>query len=68
MLRSYVVEADGTFLGAVVPLPAGFRFVATDLRVEMLDGSFWPSLADAQRVASQLFRTGRLPDVKPRAA
>jgi hypothetical protein len=32
-----------------------------DLRVEELDGSIWPTLADASRLARQLYHTGRLP-------
>lgn len=61
MLKSHVIEVDGAFLGAAVLLTAGYRFVAADLRVEELDGSFWPSLEDARRTAGQLYRTGRLP-------
>lgn len=61
MLRSHVVEVNGAFVGAVVPLHAGFRFVAADVRVEELDGSFWPSLDIARSVARQFYLTGRLP-------
>ena len=59
MLQSYVIEIDGTFAGAAVRLEQGYRFVATDIRMEELDGSTWPSLADVQRLARQPFRTGR---------
>ncbi|HTR16784.1 MAG TPA: hypothetical protein VMI52_07105 [Acetobacteraceae bacterium] len=70
MLRSHVIEVDGVFLGAAVPLPhsEGFRFVAADLRVEELDGSIWPTLIDTRRLASQLFHTGRLPARRGAAA
>lgn len=61
MLKSHVIEVDGAFLGAAVLLPAGYRFVAADLRVEELDGSFWPSLDQVHAIASQLYRFGRLP-------
>lgn len=64
MLRSHVIEVDGAFLGAAIQLPPGYRFVAADLRVEELDGSFWPSLDDARRVARQLYRTGNLPQAR----
>ncbi|APH54516.1 Hypothetical protein GbCGDNIH9_1223 [Granulibacter bethesdensis] len=60
MLQSHVIEVDGAFLGAAVRNESGFRFVAIDLRVEQLDGSIWPTLADAKRLASQLYRHGRL--------
>jgi hypothetical protein len=59
MLQSYVIEIDGTIVGAALRLEQGFRFVATDIRLEELDGSTWPSLADVQRLARQLYRTGR---------
>jgi len=59
MLQSHVIEIDGTFVGAAIRLEQGFRFVATDIRLEELDGSTWPSLADVQRLARQLYRTGR---------
>lgn len=59
MLQSHVIEIDGAFVGAAVRIDRGYRFVATDLRVEELDGSIWPSLADVRRLARQLFLTGR---------
>lgn len=70
MLQSYVIEIDGAFVGAAVRNDRGFRFVATDLRVEELDGSTWPSLADVRRLARQLYLTGRLgrPSEVPNAA
>lgn len=61
MLKSHVIEVDGAFVGAAVLLSDGYRFVAADLRVEEIDGSLWPSLQDARRVARHLFETGRLP-------
>jgi hypothetical protein len=60
MLQSHIIEIDGAFVGAAVRLDIGFRFVATDIRVEELDGTVWPSLADVQRLAGGLYRTGRL--------
>jgi len=60
MLQSHVIDIDGAFVGAAVRLDRGYRFIATDLRVEELDGSTWPTLADVRRVVGGLFLTGRL--------
>jgi hypothetical protein len=60
MLQSHVITIDGTFLGAAVRLDNGFRFIATDIRMEELDGSTWPSLDDVHRLANRLYRTGKL--------
>jgi hypothetical protein len=60
MLQSHVIEIDGAFVGAAVRLDTGYRFVATDIRLEELDGTVWPSLADVRRLANCLFRTGRI--------
>ncbi|MGE0417062.1 MAG: hypothetical protein AB7O80_09675 [Acetobacteraceae bacterium] len=65
MLQSHVIDIDGAFVGAAVRLDRGYRFIATDIRVEELDGSIWPSLADVRRLARQLYVNGRfgaLPD------
>jgi hypothetical protein len=61
MIQSHVIEVDGTFLGAAIQQERGYRFLAADLRVEELDGSVWPSVADARRLARCLLTTGRLP-------
>ena len=61
MIQSHVIEVDGAFLGAAIRQETGYRFVAVDLRVEELDGSIWPSLADTRRLAHCLVTTGRLP-------
>ena len=58
MLQSHVIEIDGAFVGAAVRLDTGYRFIAVDLRMEELDGTTWPSLADVRRLADRLFRTG----------
>jgi hypothetical protein len=60
MLQSHVIEIDGAFVGAAVRLDTGYRFIATDIRLDELDGTIWPSLADVRRLANRLFRTGRL--------
>lgn len=64
MLQSHVIVIDGTFVGAAVRLENGYRFIATDYRLEDLDGSVWPALADVQRLADRLFRTGRLAEAR----
>lgn len=51
MLQSHVIDIDGVFVGAAVRLDRGYRFIATDLRLDDLDGSIWPTLADVQRLA-----------------
>ncbi len=51
MFQSHVIDIDGVFVGAAVRLHEGYRFVATDLRLEEIDGSLWPSLDDVRRVA-----------------
>jgi hypothetical protein len=59
MLQSHVIEIDGTFVGAALRTEQGYRFIATDLRVEELDGSIRPTLGDISRLARHLFLTGR---------
>jgi hypothetical protein len=58
MLQSHVIEIDGAFVGAAVRLDVGYRFIATDFRLEELDGTIWPTLEDVKRLANRLFRTG----------
>jgi hypothetical protein len=59
MLQSHVIVIDGDFVGAAVRLDTGYRFIATNIRLEELDGTTWPSLGDVQRLARRLFHTGR---------
>ncbi len=61
MLQSHVIDIDGVFVGAAVRLHDGYRFVATDLRLEDIDGSHWPSLDDVRRVARGRFLARRYP-------
>ena len=58
MLQSHVIEIDGVFVGAAVRLDNGYRFIATDIRLDGLDGTIWPSLPDVKRLARQLYLTG----------
>lgn len=56
MLQSHIIDIDGVFVGAAIRVDLGYRFVATDLRMEELDSSIWPTLADVQRVARRVYR------------
>jgi hypothetical protein len=70
MLQSHVIEIDGVFVGAAILLDTGYRFIATDMRLEELDSRTWPSLADVRRLARQMIASsssGRLgPPSAPR--
>jgi hypothetical protein len=56
MMQSHIIDIDGLFVGAAIRIDRGYRFVATDLRLEELDSSIWPTLADVERVARRIFR------------
>jgi hypothetical protein len=60
MLQSHVISIDGAFVGAAVRLDEGYRFVATDIRMDELNGTWWPTLQDVQRRAHLLYRTSGL--------
>ena len=60
MLRSHIIEVGGTFVGVAISLENGYRFVATDVRLEQLDEAIVPTLADVQRLAQQLYVNGSL--------
>ena len=58
MLQSHINEIDGVFVGAAVRIDRGYRFVAIDFRLEELDSTIWPTLADVQRLARRLYLNG----------
>lgn len=58
MLQSHIIDVDGRFVGAAIRLDSGYRFVATDMRLEDLDSTIWPTLADVQRLARRLYLNG----------
>ena len=58
MLQSHVIDIDGAFVGAAVRLDTGYRFIATDIKLDDLDGSIWPTLADIRRLARQAYTAG----------
>jgi hypothetical protein len=58
MLKSYIIEIDGRFVGAAIRLDAGYRFVAVDAHLAGLDGTTWPNLPDVQRLARRVYLTG----------
>lgn len=66
MLQSHVIDIDGHFVGAAVRLDVGYRFIATDLKLEELDGSIWPTLSDVKRLARTLYVGNRLKPVVTR--
>jgi hypothetical protein len=55
MLQSHIVDIDGRFVGAAIRLTEGYRFVAVDVRLDELDGSIWPTLAEVKRNARLAF-------------
>ena len=59
MLQSHIIDIDGHFVGAAVRLDSGYRFIATDMKMEELDGSIWPTLADVQRLARRIYLRGK---------
>jgi hypothetical protein len=55
MLQSHIIDMDGVFVGAAIRVDRGYRFVATDFRLEELDSSIWPTLANVRRVARRVW-------------
>jgi hypothetical protein len=64
MLQSHVIDIDGVFVGAAVRLDNGYRFIATDVRLDDLDGTIWPNLSDIKRLARQLYQNGRFGEAR----
>jgi hypothetical protein len=60
MLQSHPINIDGVFVGAAIRLDRGYNFIATNVRLEELDQTIWPTLADVQRQARRLYLTGSL--------
>jgi hypothetical protein len=58
MLQSHIIDVDGVFVGAAIRIDRGYRFVATDFRLEELDSTIWPTLADVRRLARRVYLTG----------
>jgi hypothetical protein len=61
MLQSHVVEIDGSFVGAAVRMPDGYKFVAVDVRLDGLDGRVLPTLAELRRTVRAAYFSGRVP-------
>ena len=68
MLQSFPIDVDGVFVGAAVRLDRGYRFIATNMRLEELDQTIWPTLADVQRMARRLYVNGSLAEHDSRPA
>jgi hypothetical protein len=66
MLQSFPIDIDGVFVGAAVRLDRGYRFIATNMRLEELDQTIWPTLADVQRLARRLYVHGSLVELDRR--
>jgi hypothetical protein len=60
MLQSHPIDIDGVFVGAAIRLDRGYRFIAINMRLEELDQTIWPTLADVQRLARRLYLNGSL--------
>ena len=60
MLQSHPIDIDGVFVGAAVRLDLGYRFIAINMRLEELDQTIWPTLADVHRLARRLSLNGTL--------
>ena len=66
MLQSHVIDIDGAFVGAAVRLDKGYRFIATDMKLDDLDGLIFPTLAEAQRPARRICLGGHVPTDRTR--
>lgn len=60
MLQSHIIDIDGAFVGAAVRLDKGYRFIATDMKLDDLDGSILPTLAAVHRLARHVYFGRRL--------
>jgi len=58
MLQSHVIDIDGVFVGVAVRLENGFRFVATDPRLEEISERTWPGLDNIRRLARRTLMRG----------
>ncbi len=56
---AHIVQVEGNFVGAAMRDPAGFRFVALDVRLDDLDGMVWPSFPELRWQVESIFRLGR---------
>jgi hypothetical protein len=48
-MKSHIIELDGAFVGLAVRIDRGYRFVATDFRLEDMDTSVWLTRRDVRR-------------------
>ena len=60
MIQSHVIDIEGRFVGAAVREDEGYRFVAVDIRLDDLDGSIWPTLAEMRLQLARLAATARI--------
>jgi hypothetical protein len=61
MLRSFIIECDGHFLGAAVRASgdADVHFVAVHDSVRPLQNTHWHNVAAASQAAGRMFRVSR---------
>jgi hypothetical protein len=55
---SIVMNIDDASVGAAIRLDTGYRSIAIDVKPDDLHGSIWPTLADVQRLARQIYLHG----------
>lgn len=56
MLQSHIIDVDGVFVGAAIRIDRGYRFVATDFRLEELNSTVWPTLDEVRRLARRVLQ------------
>ncbi len=59
MSQAHVIEVEGTFIGAAVPVQDGYLFRSVHPRLEDLDSWTCASLDEMRQVAHQCFMAGR---------
>jgi hypothetical protein len=58
MLQSHVIGVDRVLVGAAILIDRGYRFVATDFRLEEAGPAIWPTLVDVRGLARRICLTG----------
>ena len=59
MSQAHVIEVEGAFIGAAVPVQGGYLFRCVHPRLEDLDSWRCASLDEMRRVARECFMAGR---------
>ena len=53
-IQSHIIEVEGVFAGVAVLIGPDYRFIAIDARLEDLDRTQWPTLAEVRRVTAKV--------------